>query len=76
MLSQAMLSQCTAALFLAWEPQTYFFSFFFLRTTRLRIAGLIDEISTRGFIYIEEKISGNFFIYLPKQSKIYRTLLF
>ena len=25
MLSQAILSVCTTALFLAWEPQTYFF---------------------------------------------------
>ena len=56
MLSQAILSVCTAALFLAWEPQTYFFS---LRTTRLRIVGLINKISTKR-IHIEEKIWGNF----------------
>ena len=56
MLSQAILSVCTAALFLAWEPQTYFFS---LRLTRLRIVGLINKISTKR-IHIEEKIWGNF----------------
>ena len=39
---------CTAALFLAWEPQKYFF---FLRTTRLRIVGLSDEISTKRIAY-------------------------
>ena len=48
-------SLCTAALFLAWETQMYFF----LRTTLLRIVGLIDEISTKR-INIEEKIRGNF----------------
>ena len=47
-------SPFTAALFLAWEPQTYFF----LRTTRLRIVELIDEISTKR-IHTEEKIRGN-----------------
>ena len=48
-------SFCTAALFLASETQMYFF----LRTTRLRFVGLIDEISTKR-INIEEKIRGNF----------------
>ena len=49
-------SLCTAALFLVWEPQT---NVFFLRTTRLRIVGLIDEISTKR-IHTEEKIRGHF----------------
>ena len=48
-------SLCTAALFLAWKTQMYFF----LRAMRLRIVGLIDEISTKR-INIEEKIRGNF----------------
>ena len=41
---------------------------FFLRTTRLRIVGLSDEISTKR-IHIEEKIRGIFFlsICLPSQ---------
>ena len=56
MLSQAIPNVCTAALFLAWEPQT---SFFPSRTTRLRIVGLINEISTKR-IHIEENIWGNF----------------
>ena len=47
-------SLCTAALFLASETQMNFF----LRTTRLRFVGLIDEISTKR-IDIEEKIRGN-----------------
>ena len=41
-------SLCTAAPFLVWEPQT---NFFYLRTTRLRIVGLIDEISTKKDSY-------------------------
>ena len=48
---------------------------FFLRTTRLRIVGLIDEISTKR-THIKEKIRGNFFIYLPTESLSYHTLLF
>ena len=48
---------------------------FFLRTTRLRIVGLIDEISTKR-IHIKEKNRGNFFIYLPTKSLSYHTLLF
>ena len=48
-------SLCTAALFLVWETQMYFF----LRTTLLRIVGLIDEISTKRN-NIEEKIRGHF----------------
>ena len=48
---------------------------FFLRTTRLRIVGLIDEISTKR-IHIKEKIRGHFFIYLPTESLSYHTLLF
>ena len=39
--------------------------FFFLRTTRLRIVGLIDEISTKR-IHIEEKIKGNFSSICPR----------
>ena len=39
------------------------------------IVGLIDEISTER-IHIEEKIRGNFFIYLPTETMIYHTLLF
>ena len=65
------MGTCTAALFLPWEPQTSFF----LRTTRLRIVGLIDEISTKR-IHIKEKIRGHFFIYLPTESLSYHTLLF
>ena len=53
MLSQAIA--CVQPPFLVWEPQTIFF----LRTTRLRIVGLIDEVSTKR-IHIEEKIKGNF----------------
>ena len=49
--------------------------YFFLGTTRLRIVGLIDEISTKR-INIEEKIRGNFFIYWPTESMICHTLLF
>ena len=56
MLSQAIPNVCTAALFLAWEPQT---SFFFLRTTRLPFVGLMNEINTKR-IHIEENIWGNF----------------
>ena len=53
MLSQAIA--CVQSPFLVWEPQTIFF----LRTTRLRIVALIDEVSAKG-IHIEEKIKGNF----------------
>ena len=49
-------SLSTAALFLSWEPQTYSV---LLRTTRLRIVGLIDEIINKR-IHIEEKIRRNF----------------
>ena len=35
--------------------------YFFLRTTSLRIVGLIDEISTKR-INIEEKIRGHFYL--------------
>ena len=48
---------------------------FFLRTTRLRIVGLIDEKSTKR-IHIKEKDRGNFFTYLPTESLSYHTLLF
>ena len=48
---------------------------FFLRTTRLRIEGLIDEISTKR-IHIKEKNRGNFFIYLGTEYLSYHTLLF
>ena len=47
----------------------------FLRTTRLRIVGLIDEISAKR-THIKENIRGNFFIYLPTESLSYHTLLF
>ena len=65
-------SRSTAALFLAWELQTYFL---FLRTTHLRIVGLTDEISNKR-IHNDEKISGNFSIHLPMESIVYHTLLF
>ena len=52
MLSQAIASLCTAALFLAWEMQTSFFKF-------ARIVELIDEISNKR-IHNEEKIRENF----------------
>ena len=48
---------------------------FFLRTTRLRIVGLIDEISTKT-IHIKEKNRGNVFIYLPTGSLRSYTLFF
>ena len=47
----------------------------FLRTTRLRIVGLNDEISAKR-THIKEKDRGNFFIYLPTESLSYHTLLF
>ena len=48
---------------------------FFLRTTRLRIVGLIDEISSKT-IHIKEKNRGNVFIYLPTGSLRSYTLFF
>ena len=48
---------------------------FFLRTTRLRIVGLIDEISTKT-IHIKGKNRGNVFIYLPTGSLRSYTMFF
>ena len=48
---------------------------FFLRKTRLRIVGLIGEISTKT-IHIKEKNKGNVFIYLPTGSLRSYTLFF
>ena len=48
---------------------------FFLRTTRLRIVGLIEEISTKT-IHIKGKNSGNVFIYLPTGSLRSYTMFF